>query len=141
MRKGNHTITNLTVHIVWVTKYRYEILTGDIKSRCRELLIQMCDAMDVRILEGITAKNHVHMLIEYPPKLPISEIVKQLKGRSSKILQSEYKSLGKKYWGQHMWASGYGAWSTGINANELVANYIKEHYEKSNDGQSFSIEG
>ncbi len=66
-RRGNHTVTRLTVHIVWVTKYRYQVLKGEIQKRCRELIIQICDAEDVRILKGVVSKYHVHMLIEYPP--------------------------------------------------------------------------
>jgi putative transposase len=57
------------------------------------LLIQMCDAEDVRILSGVVSKDHVHMHIEYPPSLSISELVKRLKGRSSRLLQKEYTEL------------------------------------------------
>ena len=49
-RHGSHTVSRLTVHIVWITKYRYHVLTGDIQKRCRELIIQLCDAEDIKIL-------------------------------------------------------------------------------------------
>ena len=112
-RYSGHTVTKLTVHIVWVTKYRYKILKGDIQKRCRELLIQICDAEDVRILNGLVSNDHVHMHIEYPPSLSMSNLVKRLKGRSSRLLQKEYTELRRRYWGKHFWAIGYGAWSTG----------------------------
>ena len=102
-RKGGHTSTRLTAHIVWVTKYRYHVLVGDIKLRCRELLIQICDAEDVRILKGVVSKDHVHMHIEYPPKLALSDLLKRLKGRSSHKLQQEFPQLKARYWGQHFW--------------------------------------
>ena len=51
-RHGSHTVSRLTVHIVWVTKYRYHVLKGDIQKRCRTLLVQICDAEDIRILKG-----------------------------------------------------------------------------------------
>ncbi len=89
-RRSGHTITRLTAHLVWVTKYRYPVLTGDIQKRCRQLLIQICDADDVRILKGVVSKDHVHMHIEYPPRESISNIVKRMKGRSSRKLQDEY---------------------------------------------------
>lgn len=60
-RKGSHTVTRLTVHVVWVTKYRYPVLTGEVQHRCRALLIQDCDAMDIKILKGVVSKDHVHM--------------------------------------------------------------------------------
>ena len=98
-RRGSHTISRLTVHIVWVTKYRYKVLKGDIQKRCRELIIQICDAEDIRILKGVTSKDHVHMLIEYPPSKSVSELVKKMKGRTSRRLQQEYPELQKRYWG------------------------------------------
>ena len=48
-RYSSHTVSRLTAHLVWITKYRYEVLKGDIQTRCRELIIQICDAEDVRI--------------------------------------------------------------------------------------------
>ena len=95
-RHGSHTVWRLTAHIVWVTKYRYKVLQGDIQRRCRELLIQVCDAEDVKILKGVVSKDHVHMHIEYAPSKSISDIVKRLKGRSSRILQMEYPELKKQ---------------------------------------------
>jgi putative transposase len=74
-RRGSHTVTRLTVHIVWVTKYRYQVLKGEIQKRCRELIIQICDAEDVKILKGAVSKDHVHMHIEYPPSKSISDLV------------------------------------------------------------------
>ena len=82
-RRGNPTVSRLTVHLVWITKYRYHVLKGDVQSRCRELLIQVCEAQDVRILKGVLSKDHIHMHLEYPPSLAISDLVKRLKGRSS----------------------------------------------------------
>jgi putative transposase len=94
-RRTGHAVTILMVHLVWVTKYRYPVLRGDVQRRCGELLIQICDAEDVRILKGVVSKDHVHMHIEYPARLSISNLVKRLKGRSSRILQDEFSELKK----------------------------------------------
>ncbi|OGS70186.1 MAG: transposase, partial [Flavobacteria bacterium RIFCSPLOWO2_12_FULL_35_11] len=51
-RKGSHTVTRMTCHLVWVTKYRYQVLRGDVQVRCRELLIQICESEGVEILKG-----------------------------------------------------------------------------------------
>lgn len=131
-RRGSHTVSRLTVHIVWVTKYRYHVLVGDVQKRCRSLLIQDLETLDVEILKGVVSKDHIHMHIEYPPKLSVSEIVKKLKGRSSRLLQREFPHLKKRYWGQHFWATGYGAWSTGNITDEMVQEYL-EHHRKPND--------
>ena len=139
-RYGSHSVTRLTVHLVWVTKYRYKVLTGDIQKRCRELLIQVCDAEDVRILDGVVSKDHVHMHIEYPPSLSISNLVKRLKGRSSRLLQKEYSELQRRYWGKHFWAIGYGAWSTGNITEDVVSEYLKRHKSSANDQESFKLD-
>ena len=139
-RYGGHTVSRLTVHLVWVTKYRFKVLTGDIQQRCRELLIQVCDTEDVRILSGVVSKDHVHMHIEYPPSLSVSELVKRLKGRSSRLLQKEYTELKKRYWGKYLWAIGYGAWSTGNITEEVVQEYLKRHKSSANDKDNFKLD-
>lgn len=123
-RIGGHTVSWLTAHIVWVTKYRYKVLQGDIQKRCRELVKQICDAEDVHILKGVVSKDHVHIHVEYRPSLSMSELVKRLKGRTSRRLQEEYPELGKRYWGQHFWAIGYGVWSTGNITDKMVEEYL-----------------
>ena len=104
-RHSGHTVMRLTAHVVWVTKYRYDVLAGDIKVRCRDLLAQICDAEDVRVLKGVVSKNHVHLHIEYPPSKSLSDLVRRLKGRASRRLQEEYPALSKRYWGRHFWPS------------------------------------
>jgi putative transposase len=131
-RYSGHTVSRLTVHIVWVTKYRYQVLRGEIQQCCRELIIQICDAEDIRILKGVVSKDHVHMHIEYAPPQALSDIVKRLKGRTSRLLQQEYPSLKKRYWGRHFWAIGHGAWSTGNVTEQVVAEYLEHHRHPSN---------
>ena len=130
--KGSHTISRLTVHMVWSTKYRYHVLTGSVQARCRELIIQDCNSLNIEILSGVVSKDHVHVHLEYPPKLSISMIAKQLKGRSSSLIQKEYPHIRKRYWGQRFWGKGFGAWSTGNITDEMVQNYL-EHHRKPND--------
>lgn len=138
-RRSSHTVSRLTAHIVWVTKYRYPVLTGDIQLRCRELIMQICDAEDVDILKGVVSKDHIHMHIEYPPKLPISDLVKRLKGRSSRRLQQEFPVLQKRYWGRHFWAIGYGVWSTGNITEDMVQEYLDHHRPASNQDRATII--
>ena len=135
-RHNSHTISRMTAHVVWVTKYRYHVLKGDIQKRCRDIIIQICNAENVKILKGVVSKDHVHIHIEYPPSMSISSLVKKLKGRSSHHLQMEYPELKKKYWGQHFWAIGYGVWSTGNITDEIVQEYLKHHQEKPNSQTS-----
>ena len=140
-RTGHHTVSRLTVHIVWSTKYRYPVLVGEIKPRCRELLLQICRAEDVRVLKGVVSKDHVHMHVEYPPKLAISDLVKRMKGRTSRLLQQEFPHLEKRYWGRHFWGIGYGAWSTGHVTDEMVQEYLEHHRSTDDtDDSAFILE-
>ncbi len=113
LRKGSHSVHQLHVHLVWSTKYRYAVLKGDVQLRCRDLIRQVCDSLDVRILKGVVSKDHVHLHVSYRPKISVSDIVKRLKGRSARLMLDEFAELKKRYWGQHLWGIGYGAWSTG----------------------------
>ena len=140
IRKGSHTIHQLHVHLVWSTKYRYEVLRGDIQVRCRDLIRQSCDSLDIQILKGVVSKDHVHLHLSYPPKLSISDIVKRLKGRSAKLLLEEYSELKKRYWGGHLWGIGYGAWSTGNITDEMLQQYLDHHKDGPNSDKNFILE-
>lgn len=136
LRRSSHTVSRLTVHLVWSTKYRYRVLEGDLKVRCRSILIQICEAEDVRILKGVVSTDHVHMHVEYRPSQSISDLVRRLKGRSSRKLQQEFPELGKRYWGRHFWAIGFGCWSTGNITDEMVNEYLEHHRRPEGDDQS-----
>lgn len=131
-RRSSHTVSRLTTHIVWVTKYRYPVLKGDVQQRCRDLLIQICDNENVHILKGVVSKDHVHIHVEYPPSLSVSFLVKKMKGRTSRLLQTEFPELKKSYWGRHFWAVGYGVWSTGNITDEMVQEYLEHHKDQPN---------
>ena len=140
-RSNGHTVSSLTAHIVWSTKYRYKVLQGDIQTRCRAILIQICEAEDVVILKGVVSQDHVHMHLSYRPSHSLSQLVKRLKGRSSRKLQQEFPELGKKYWGQHFWAIGFGCWSTGNITDEMVNDYLEHHRKPTdNDDSNFILE-
>jgi putative transposase len=140
-RHNGHTVSRLTAHIIWVTKYRYPVLKGDIQMRCRELIKQICIAEEIEILKGVVSKDHVHMHIEYPPKLSVSDILKAIKGRTSNLIQDEFPELKKRYWGRHFWATGYGVWSTGNITDEMVQKYLEHHENRAdNNDKTFILE-
>lgn len=126
-RANGHTVSRLTFHIVWAIKYRYAVLQGDIKIRCRTILIQICEAKGVQIVKEVVSKDHVHMHLEYRPSQDVSALVKLMKCRSSRKLQIEFPELKKRCWGRHFWAIGFGCWSTGDSKDELVNEYLEHH--------------
>lgn len=139
-RTSGHTVSNLTEYVVWSKKYRYKVLNGDIKMRCRSILIQVCEAEDVLILKGMVSADHVHMHVQYLPSHSISELVKKLKGRSSRKIQQEFLELSKRYLGKHFWAIGYGCCSTGNITDEMVNDYLEHHRKPDDDGSNFILE-
>jgi REP-associated tyrosine transposase len=112
-RKSSHAIWDVKYHLVWITKYRYKVLRGEVAVRTRDLLRQICEGREVVIVQGAVSPDHIHMLVSVPPQLAPAKLVQYLKGRSSRILQDEFPQLKKRYWGQHLWARGYFCASVG----------------------------
>jgi putative transposase len=140
-RTSGHTVSRLTAHIVWATKYRYKVLEGDKKLRCRTLIKQICESEDVEILKGVVSSDHIHIHINYLPSLSLSNLVKKLKGRTSRKLQQEFPELKNKYWGRHFWSIGYGCWSTGNITDEMLNEYLEHHRKpETTDDSNFIIE-
>ncbi|WP_066497771.1 IS200/IS605 family transposase [Abyssisolibacter fermentans] len=123
--KNSHAIYNIKYHIIWVTKYRYKVLVKPISIRLRDLIIQGCEARNIKMIKGSVGKDHVHMLVSCPPNLSPSKTVQYLKGRSSRLLQEQYPELRKRYWGQHLWARGYFLRAVGNVTEGIVKNYIE----------------
>ena len=97
-KSGSHTVWDCKYHIVWITKYRYPVLRGDVGQRSRELLREIALSQEMTIYAGAINRDHVHMLIGIPPNLSVSKAVQFLKGKSSHKLLSEFAVLRKKYW-------------------------------------------
>ncbi|ETS30091.1 transposase [Photorhabdus khanii NC19] len=128
-RYGSHTVFQIEYHFVWVTKYRYKVLTGEVASRVRELIRQTCESFEIRILKGVVSKDHVHILVNSPPILAPSEIMRRLKGRTASKLFEEFSHLKKRYWGQHVWGRGYFCATVGQLTEEMIKNYLEHHFE------------
>ena len=130
MRKSSHVQYDIEYHIVWTTKYRYRVIVGKIAERTRKLVIQSCNSMNVNIIKGSIGKEHIHLLVSCPPSLSVSKLVQQLKGKTSRTLQMEFKELRKRYWGRHLWASGYFCRSVGTVTRNIIKDYIENQEDE-----------
>ena len=140
-RTNWHSVSKLIVHIVFVTKYRYKVLRWNIQERARDLIKQVCDSEDVIIIKWVVSGDHIHMEIEYPPKLSISDLVKKIKWRTSRKLQQEFPELWKRYWWRHFWWIWYWVWSVWVISEELLSKYLEHHRGRSNfDTDNFVLE-
>ena len=138
-RNGSHTKYKIEYHFVWVTKYRYQVLTGDVGLRVRELIRQTCEHFEIEILRGVVSKDHIHLLVSAPPNISPSEIMRRLKGRSSTKVLQEFPHLKKRYWGRHFWARGYFCVTAGELTKEMIIEYLADHFERSSN-DNFDIE-
>jgi putative transposase len=87
-RRGSHSLFDLKYHVVFCTKYRFRILTGQISTRTRELIREVCAANYIDIISGSMSPDHVHLLISVPPSISLSKAIQYIKGKSSrKLLQ------------------------------------------------------
>jgi putative transposase len=138
-RKTAHAVYDIKFHIVWITKYRKQVLMGQIGLRVRELIRQTCGTLDVYIEKGHISSDHVHLLVSVPPHISVSEVVQRLKGRSSRRLLEEFGELRKQFWGKHLWARGYFAASTGNVTDEIVRQYIESQGREPTDDKDFRV--
>lgn len=128
-RTGSHTIFHHRYHIVWGPKYRYKVLAGEIRERVRDIVRQVCQEMGVEIISGVLSRDHVHMLMDIPPHVAVSDFVQRAKGRSSRKVQMEFPELRRRYWGRHFWARGYFCTTSGNITNEMILEYLDNHSE------------
>ena len=139
-RQGAHTVYDIKYHFVWVTKYRYKILHGELAERTRDLIREICASREVVILKGHVSRDHVHLFVSSPPGLSVSKLVQYIKGKSSRRLQQEYPGLHKRYWGRHLWARGYFCASSGTVTDEMIKAYIEQQKIPPEDGFSVADE-
>ena len=101
-RKSSHYTYDIKYHLVWITKYRKPVITGQIAIRTRELVRMICHSNEVELLADHVGSDHIHLLISVPPHLSASKLLQYIKGNTSRKLQMEYKELNKQFWGQHL---------------------------------------
>src|SRR5690554_3116479 len=106
-RTGRHCITSMHVHLVFLTKYRRHVLDGDAIVRLRGYCAKICGDFDARLVELNGEDDHIHLLVEYPPTVPVSRLVNSLKGASSRRLRSERPDLAGRYWKGALWSPSY----------------------------------
>ena len=138
-RYGSHTVYQIEYHFVWVTKYRYQVLRGDVASRLRDLVRKVCETFEIGIIKGVVSKDHVHIVVSCPPTMAASEIMRRIKGNTASHLFEEFPHLKKRYWGRHFWARGYFCATVGQMTEEMIKHYLEHHFEP-NQNDQFQME-
>ena len=97
-RYGSHTVFQIEYHFVWVTKYRYKVLTTEVAEQVRKLVRQVRETFEIRIVRGVVSKDHVHILVSAPPNAAPGEIMRRIKGNTASRLFEEFAHPKKRYW-------------------------------------------
>lgn len=127
LRRGRHVVFNLHVHLVFVAKYRRKIFTKEILDDLRGIFESVCIDFEAQLIEFDGEHDHVHLLINYPPKVSISKLVNSLKGVSSRMIRKKnYPSIREKLWGGALWSPSYFAGSCGGAPITIIRQYIEQ---------------
>lgn len=127
IRHGRHCVFNMHVHLVFVTKYRRGVFTKQILDDLKVIFEQVCLDFESELVEFDGEHDHVHLLVNYPPKVSVSKLVNSLKGVSSRMIrQKDYPSIRKKLWGNALWSPSYFAGSCGGAPIAIIKQYIAQ---------------
>lgn len=127
IRSGRHCVFLMHVHLVFVTKYRGEVFTKTILENLREVFTHVCADFESQLVEFDGEDDHVHLLVNYPPKVSVSTLVNSLKGVSSRMIrQKRYPSIRQKLWGAALWSPSYFAGSCGGAPIAVIRQYIEQ---------------
>jgi putative transposase len=127
IRHGRHCVFNLHVHLVFVTKYRRGVFTQSVIDDLRGIFTQVCADFEAELIEFDGEDDHVHLLVNYPPKISISSLVNSLKGVSSRMIRKkDYPEIKKKLWGGALWSPSYFAGSCGGAPIAIIRQYIEQ---------------
>lgn len=125
-----------------MTKHHSAVLKGDVATHCRDLIREIGQAREVKIVRGAVSPDHLPLLVAAPPTLAPAKLVPYLKGKSSRRLQEEFPALRKRYWGQHPWARGYFCATVGAVDERTIKRYIEEQkWDDDGEGQFRVVAG
>lgn len=130
---GSTCVYCLTFHLVFCTKYRKQIFTTDeLSGEMEQIFSDIAKDIKVTIKKQKVMSDHVHMLISFHPKFAISDIVKKLKGSSSKIFNNRHRDLNRKIFRGEgvLWSPGYYVGSLGNMSQKVVDDYIENQYKE-----------
>lgn len=125
LRHGRSCLFQLHVHLVFVTRYRRGIFSPSHYDTMREVFSNVCADFGAELIETDGEKDHVHLLVNYPPTVPVSKLVNSLKGVSSRLLRKRHPEIEQHYWKGGLWSPSYFAASCGGAPLDVIRQYIE----------------
>jgi putative transposase len=127
IRTGRHCIFVLHAHLVFVTKYRHRVFTDQHLHRMEQIMRNVCADFECELVEFNGETDHVHLLVNFPPKVALSKLVNSLKGVSSRRMRQEFPELARHYWrATRLWSGSYFAGSVGGAPISVLRQYIEQ---------------
>jgi len=125
IRTGRHCVFEIHVHLVFVTKYRKHVFTKEALDVLRPIFEKVCADFEAVLNEMDGEDDHVHLLLNYPPKVALSTLVNSLKGVSSRRLRQQFPAIARRYWKGVLWSPSYFAASCGGAPLSIIKEYIQ----------------
>ncbi len=127
IRTGRHCVFALHAHLVFVTKYRHKVFTDRHMTRLEEIMRAVCSDFETELIEFNGEDEHVHLLVNFPPKVALSKLVNSLKGVSSRRMRQEFPDLRRHYYrANKLWSGSYFAGSVGGAPLTVLRQYIEQ---------------
>ena len=126
VRKGRQCVFLIHAHLVFITKYRYDVLRGYMMPTVKALFEGVCNDFEAELVEFDGEESHVHLLVSYPPKVQLSKLVNCLKGVSSRKLKLHHPEVANRYHKSALWSPSYFAGSCGGAPIEIIRQYIEQ---------------
>lgn len=135
----SHTRWNCKYHVVFAPKYRRKVFYGEKRLEIRAILRELCNWKGVNIIQAEVCIDHVHMLIEIPPKMSVSSFMGFLKGKSSIMIYEKWGNLKYKYRGRQFWCRGYYVDTAGKN-DKIIKEYIAKQLKEDELGEQLTFD-
>jgi len=123
-KSNNNIVFSSKYHVVWCPKYRRSVITGDVELRLKQIVRDVCGELGAEIIEMETMPDHIHLLVEVDPRFGIHRLVKRIKGRSSRLLRAEFKSLKSRL--PTPWTNSYFVSTVGGAPLAIIKQYIEQ---------------
>ena len=130
LRRTSHAVYDASYHLVWCPKYRKKLFEDrEVRERASEMMGEISEEYGFAIEKMEVARDHVHLLLSFPPRYSISDVVRILKSKSGRALFSEFPRLKRRLWGGELWEDGYFARTVGDRmTKEVIEKYIEHHH-------------
>lgn len=122
-KSNNNIVYSCKYHVVFCPKYRRKVLIGDVETRLKDLITQVCNEKRIELIEMEVMPDHVHLLLEVDPQFGIHSAVKFIKGRTAHVLRSEFKHLTTKL--PTLWTNSYFVSTVGGAPLSIIKQYIE----------------